>query len=61
MLVGGDGGVEGCDGHALHVLARYDAYRAGRVLEDSVVLRGIDDAHLIDRVQLVGDDAQIVG
>ena len=56
MLIGGYRGVERLDRHAFHVLSADDSDGASRVLEDAVVLRGVNDAHLIDIVQLVGND-----
>ncbi len=54
MLIGGYRRVERLDRHAFHVLSADDSDGAGRILEDAVVLRGVDDAHLIDIVQFVG-------
>ena len=56
MLIGGYRRVERLDRHAFHVLSADDSDGAGRVFEDAVVLRGVNDAHLIDIVQLVGND-----
>ena len=58
-LVGGYRGVEVADRHALHRFSGDDAYHAGGILVDTVVLWCIDDARLVDVMQLGGDEPYV--